>query len=217
MRLILLGAPGVGKGTQSKMLVAHYAIPQVSTGDMLREAIKNNTPLGAKAMTFMNDGLLVPDDIIIGIVHEKLKSHHCKHGFILDGFPRTGAQAEALDKILHELKVELDAVIDIVVSKENLISRMINRLTCKACGETYNKLTLKPKVENVCDKCGGILYQRADDTREAIENRFKAYEKETEPLRSHYLKTGKLKQIDGEKSVQEVFESIVQLLPYKPH
>jgi adenylate kinase len=217
MRLILLGAPGVGKGTQSKLLVEHFAIPQVSTGDMLREAIKNNTPLGAKAMTFMNDGLLVPDDIIIGIVHEKLKSHHCKHGFILDGFPRTGNQAEALDAILHELKVELSAVIDIVVSKENLVSRMINRLTCKNCGETYNRLTLKPKVEDICDKCGGKLYQRADDTKEAIENRFKAYEKETTPLRNHYTKTGKLKQIDGERSVQEVFESITNFLPYKPH
>ncbi len=212
MRLLMLGAPGVGKGTQSKMLVDRFNIPQISTGDILREAIKNNTPLGIKAIGFMNEGRLVPDDIIIGLVHEKLNSHHCRHGFILDGFPRTVAQAEALDKIMSELKIGLDSVIDIVVSKEHLFQRLTNRLICKNCGEVFNKITKPPKDVRLCDKCGGKLFQRPDDQPDAIETRFNVYEAETMPLRDYYAKTGKLKQIDGEKPMDEVFHVILSIV-----
>jgi adenylate kinase len=212
MRLLLLGAPGVGKGTQSKMLVEKFTIPQISTGDMLREAIKNNSPLGIKAVNFMNEGRLVPDDVIIGLVHEKLKSHHCRHGFILDGFPRTVAQAEALDGILLELKIQLDAVIDITVSKKHLFERLTNRLICKQCGEVFNKITKPPKDIHICDLCSGKLFQRPDDQPDAIETRFNVYEAETAPLRDYYAKTGKIKHIDGDQTMDTVFQKILEFL-----
>lgn len=212
MRLLLLGAPGVGKGTQSKMLVDRFNIPQISTGDILREAIKNNSPLGLQAVRFMNEGHLVPDDIIIGLVQEKLKSHHCRHGFILDGFPRTVAQAEALDHIMHELKIGLDAVIDIAVSKAHLFERLTNRLLCKNCGEVFNKITKPPKDLRYCDKCNGKLFQRPDDQPDAIETRFNVYEAETAPLRDYYGKTGIHRQIDGERAMDEVFHDILTIV-----
>lgn len=212
MRLLLLGAPGVGKGTQAKMLVDRFGIPQISTGDILREAMKNNTPLGIKAASYVNSGQLVPDDIIIGLVEEKLKSHHCRHGFILDGFPRTVAQAVALDNIMREMKIGLNAVIDIVVSKEHLFQRLTNRLLCKICGEVYNKITKPPKDEQRCDKCGGKLYQRPDDQPEAIETRFTVYENETKPLREYYARSGQLCQIDGERPMDEVFHRILGIV-----
>ncbi len=212
MRLLLLGAPGVGKGTQSKLLVEEFNIPQISTGDMLREAIKKNTNLGVKAKGFMDQGQLVPDDLIIALVEERLKEKDAHYGFILDGFPRTIPQAEALDSLLEKMNIMIDAVIDINVRHDSLINRLSNRIICKNCGWVYNKLSSKPKVEGVCDRCGGEIYQRSDDAPEAISNRLKVYEKETAPLREYYRKKGKLHAIDGEMPMGAVYKKILAIL-----
>lgn len=194
------------------MLVDRFNIPQIATGDILREAMREQSSLGIKAASFVNSGQLVPDDVIIGLVEDKLKSHHCRLGFILDGFPRTVPQAEALDKIMKEMKIGLNAVIDIVVSKEHLFERLTNRLLCKSCGEVYNKITKPPRDESHCDKCGGKLYQRPDDRPEAIETRFTVYENETKPLRDYYARSGLLHQINGERPMDEVFHHILSLV-----
>ncbi len=212
MRLLLLGAPGVGKGTQAKLLVEKYNIPQISTGDMLREAIKQDTPLGRKAKSFMDRGALVPDDLIIGLVEERLGKTDAKTGFILDGFPRTIHQAQALDRLLEKLDIALDLVIDISVQQENLIERLSNRMVCKRCGAVYNRISLRPRVDFVCDKCGGEIYQRSDDTRQAIETRLQVYEKETAPLRGYYAECGKLHYLNGDQTVETVHREIVGLL-----
>ncbi|NUM80764.1 adenylate kinase [bacterium] len=212
MRLLLLGAPGVGKGTQSKLLVEKFKIPQISTGDMLREAIKANSALGIKAKSFMDKGSLVPDDVIIDLAAERIRASDCANGFILDGFPRTIAQAEALDRLLAEKHISLDHVIEITVSQTNLVERLSNRVICRNCGSVYNKLTNPPKVSNVCDKCGGEVYQRSDDTRDAIVQRLKVYENETAPLRDYYRGKKQLTHVNGEQPVAQVYQNILTLL-----
>ena len=212
MRLLLLGAPGVGKGTQARKLVDAYKIPQISTGDMLREAIKNNTPLGAQAKSFMDSGKLVPDDLIIALVEERLTEADAQKGFILDGFPRTLPQAESLEKALKKMQIKLDAVIDFNVSHDDIVERLSNRLVCKNCGTVYNRVTHPPKKDNICDFCGGEIYQRSDDRREAIERRLKVYETETAPLRDFYKSIGKLAYLNGEKEEEEVFQDILAII-----
>lgn len=212
MRLLLLGAPGVGKGTQSKLLVEKFKIPQISTGDMLREAIKANSSLGIKAKSFMDKGSLVPDDVIIDLAAERIRASDCTNGFILDGFPRTIAQAEALDRLLAEKHIGLDHVIEITVSQTNLVERLSNRVICRNCGSVYNKLTNPPKVSNVCDKCGGEVYQRSDDTRDAIVQRLKVYENETAPLRDYYRNKKQLTHVNGEQPVTQVYQNVLTLL-----
>ncbi len=212
MRLLLLGAPGVGKGTQARKLVETLKIPQISTGDMLREALKHNTPLGIQAKSFMDSGKLVPDDLIIALVEERLAKSDAEKGFILDGFPRTLPQAEALERSLQKMKIKLDAVIDFHVPHAAIVERLSNRLVCRNCGTVFNKLTHPPKKEEVCDVCGGEIYQRTDDRREAIEKRLSVYETETAPLRDYYRSVGKLTYLDGEKEEDKVFEDIMAIV-----
>ncbi len=212
MRLLLLGAPGVGKGTQSKILVDRLGIVQISTGDMLRDAIKNQTAIGMKAKTYMDQGKLVPDDVIIDLARAKIQSPECQNGFILDGFPRTLNQAQSLDRLLADLKVTLDLVVDITVDPQKLIDRLSHRIICKNCGAVYNLLTHPPKADKICDRCGGPVYQRSDDTPEAIRHRLQVYESETSPLRDYYQAKGKLTAIDGDRPVDEVNRDILALL-----
>ena len=208
MNLILLGAPGAGKGTQAEVICKHLSIPAVSTGNMIREALKNGTEMGLKAKSYMDDGKLVPDEVVIGIVKERLSEDDCKKGFILDGFPRTIFQAEHFDNFLKGIGQELDAVVDIEVSEEILLPRLTGRLVCRNCGKPYHRINTPPKVEGVCDVCGGEVYQRADDSEETVLNRFKVYNEQTSPLIEYYTNSGKLLPIDGEKTQKEVFEEI---------
>ena len=212
MNIILLGGPGAGKGTQAKLIVEKYGIPQISTGDMLREAVKQGTELGKKAKEYMDKGELVPDEIVIGIVKERLKQPDCEKGFILDGFPRTIAQAEALDKMLEELGKKIDAVINIHVPEEEIIKRIVNRRTCKKCGAIYHLIYSPPKEPNKCDKCGGELYQRDDDKEETVRERLRVYREQTEPLIEYYKKKGILYNVDGTKDINGVFEEIKSIL-----
>ena len=212
MNLIMLGPPGAGKGTQAKMLVEKLGIPQISTGDMLRAAVAEGTELGKKAKEYMDKGQLVPDEVVIGIVKERLSKPDCEKGFILDGFPRTVPQAEALDKILEEMGKRIDYVINIVVPDEEILKRLTGRRTCKKCGAMYHVIYNPPKQEGVCDKCGGELYQRDDDKEETIKNRLKVYAEQTAPLVDYYRKKGVLVDIDGTKSINEIFEEILKAL-----
>jgi adenylate kinase len=181
MNLIILGAPGSGKGTQTTRLKAKLNIPAISTGDIFRKEIKEETELGKRIKKYLDSGQLVPDEIVIDVIKERIKQPDCKNGFILDGFPRTLEQAKALDKI-----VKIDACINLSVPKEIIVKRLSARRTCKNCGEIYNLLVLKPKVDGVCDKCGGPLFQRDDDRESVIEERFRVYERQTEPLLKYY-------------------------------
>lgn len=212
MNLILLGGPGAGKGTQAKLIVEEYKIPQISTGDMLREAVKQGTELGKKAKEYMDKGELVPDEIVIGIVRDRLKQPDCEKGFILDGFPRTIAQAEALDKMLDEIGKKIDAVINIYVPEEEIVKRIVNRRTCKKCGAIYHLIYSPPKESNKCDKCGGELYQRDDDKEETVRERLRVYKQQTEPLIEYYEKKGILYNVDGTKDINGVFEEIKGVL-----
>ena len=212
MRLILLGGPGAGKGTQAKKLVEKYNIPQISTGDILRGAVKNNTELGQKAKSFMDSGELVPDDVIIGIVKERLQQDDCTNGFIFDGFPRTTAQAEALDTMLTELNIKIDSAINFKVSDEVIVARMSGRRTCAQCGAVFNVNSNPPKQEGVCDKCSGELTQRDDEKEEVVRNRLKVYEEQTSPLIDFYNNKGLLKNINGEQTIEPIFEEIVNML-----
>ena len=212
MNLILLGAPGAGKGTQAKMISEKYGIPQIATGDMLREAVAKGTELGKKAKEYMDRGELVPDEIVIGIVKERLQQPDCEKGFILDGFPRTLAQAEALDEMLKELGKEIDAVINISVPEEEVVKRIAYRRTCRNCGAVYHLIYNPPKEDGKCDKCGGELYQRDDDKEETVRERFKVYRERTEPLIDYYKKKGLLYDVDGTKDINGVFEEITKIL-----
>nr|5G3Z_A Chain A, ADENYLATE KINSE [synthetic construct] len=212
MNLVLMGLPGAGKGTQAEKIVEKYGIPHISTGDMFRAAIKEGTELGLKAKSFMDKGELVPDEVTIGIVRERLSKDDCKKGFLLDGFPRTVAQAEALDNILKELGKKLDYVINIEVPKEELMERLTGRRICKTCGATYHLIFNPPKVEGVCDKCGGELYQRADDNEETVANRLDVNMKQTQPLLDFYEEKGYLRNIDGQQDINKVFADIDALL-----
>ena len=214
LNIILMGPPGAGKGTQAKVLIAKYGIPHISTGDMFREAIKAGTPLGKLAASYINDGHLVPDDVTIGLVKERLSQKDCENGYLLDGFPRTIPQAEALEKIVKEIHREITYVINIDTPKEELISRICGRRVCKKCGAPYHIVNVKPKVDGVCDICGGELVQRPDDNEEALTIRLDAYNKQTKPLLEFYEKKGLLHTFSG-KAKEVLTEELTRFLEGK--
>ncbi len=215
MNIVFLGPPGAGKGTQAKILIERYGIPQISTGDMLREHRAKGTELGKKAQEYMDKGQLVPDEIILGMVKERLSQPDCQKGFILDGFPRTVAQAEALDKLLSEMGKKLDFALALIVPDDLLVERLTGRRTCKNCGMMYHIKYKPPKVEGKCDVCGGELYQRPDDNEETVRNRLKVYHEQTAPLIEYYKNKGILREIDGSKSIEEITQQIIAILEGK--
>lgn len=212
MRLLLMGAPGAGKGTQAALLKNAYNIPHVSTGDMFREAIKLNSELGKKVKAYMDKGELVPDSVTVEVMGDRLAKDDCKDGFLLDGYPRTLKQGQELDLLLKRLNIKLDKVFNFVVKEEILIRRILGRRVCKKCGAGYHVDTLKPKVEGVCDVCGGELISRKDDTYETIKNRISVYEKQTKPLVEYYEKQDLLVELDGSKDLNETFVEIKDIL-----
>lgn len=207
-----MGLPGAGKGTQAEKIVDHFKIPHISTGDMFRSAINDGTKMGLEAKSYMDKGLLVPDEVVIGIVKERLEKDDCNNGFLLDGFPRTVTQAEALDNILEEANKKIDFVINIDVNRELLLHRLTGRRICKACGATYHLIYNPPKVEGKCDKCNGELYQRNDDKEETVATRLDVNIKQSEPLLKYYEDKDVLRTIDGEQEINEVFYSIEKIL-----
>lgn len=212
LRAVLLGPPGAGKGTQAVRLVEKYEIPHISTGDIFRTNIKEGTELGKKAQEYMNAGALVPDELVVDLVKDRLQQDDCKNGFLLDGFPRTIFQAEKLDEFLSESNLKMDIVINLKVEKEALIKRLTGRRVCKDCGASYHIVNIPPKKEGVCDICGGELIQRKDDNIETVENRINVYEEQTAPLIGYYKEAGSLVDFDGEASLDEVFDAIVQAI-----
>lgn len=212
MNIILMGLPGAGKGTQASEIIKKYPIPHISTGDMFRAAIKNNTELGQKAKSFMDNGELVPDEVTIGIVRERLLEEDAKRGFLLDGFPRTVEQAVALNDILAEADRKIEAVVNIDVQEEELMNRLTGRRICETCGTTYHLVFNPPKVEGVCDLDGGKLYQREDDNPETVANRLSVNVKQTKPLLDFYENQGVLKNIDGSRQIDNVTEDVIQIL-----
>ncbi len=209
MHILLMGPPGAGKGTQAEKLVADFPIPHISTGDMFRAAVKNGTELGKEAKKYMDAGGLVPDEVTIGIVKERLSQPDCQKGFILDGFPRTKEQAVALDEILKELGIKLDAAVNISVPDADLVARVTGRRICKKCGATYHVVYNPPKQEGVCDKCSGDLYQRDDDKEETVKKRLEAYHSQTAPLIAYYEQEGVFKDIDGTQPIGKVYADVV--------
>lgn len=212
MNLVLMGLPGAGKGTQADKIVVKYNIPHISTGDMFRAAIKEGTELGLQAKSFMDKGELVPDEVTIGIVRERLSKADCEKGFLLDGFPRTVAQAEALDSMLAELDKKIDFVINIDVDQSILMERLTGRRICKNCGATYHLVFNPPSQEGVCNRCGGELYQRADDNAETVQNRLEVNIQQTKPLLNFYEDKGYLRNINGQQDINVVFADIEELL-----
>ncbi|EAD3045630.1 adenylate kinase [Listeria monocytogenes] len=212
MKLVLMGLPGAGKGTQAEQIVEKYNIPHISTGDMFRAAMKNNTELGRKAKSFMDNGDLVPDEVTNGIVRERLSEDDAKDGFLLDGFPRTVEQAQELENILSDLGTELDAVINIDVEKDVLMERLTGRWICRTCGKTYHEIYNPPKVAGKCDLDGGELYQRDDDKKETVEKRLNVNMKQTKPLLDFYSEKGKLHNINGEQDIKDVFVDVEKIL-----
>jgi adenylate kinase len=212
VNLVLMGLPGAGKGTQAERIVENYGIPHISTGDMFRAAMKEGTELGLQAKSFMDKGELVPDEVTIGIVRERLSKEDCQKGFLLDGFPRTVPQAEALENLLVDLNKKINYVININVDKDLLMERLTGRRICKECGSTYHLVFNPPKQEGVCDRCGGELYQRADDNEETVQNRLDVNIKQQEPLLTFYETKGYLRTIDGQQDIHKVFADIEQFL-----
>jgi len=212
MNLVLMGLPGAGKGTQADKIVEKYGVPHISTGDMFRAAMKEGTELGLKAKSFMDKGELVPDEVTIGIVRERLSKNDCENGFLLDGFPRTVAQAEALEKILAEISKKIDYVINIQVDQSILMERLTGRRICKSCGATYHLVFNPPTEPGICDRCGGELYQRQDDNAETVQNRLEVNMKQTQPLLDFYQGKGYLKNINGEQHIDQVYTDIDLLL-----
>lgn len=212
LNIILMGPPGAGKGTQSELIVKKYGIPHISTGDMFREAISNRTPLGIEAESYTNKGLLVPDEVTISLVKERLSRDDCKNGYLLDGFPRTLVQADALKKLTKEIDRELTSVINLDVDESKLIERIISRRVCPSCGASYNINTKKPSKEGICDSCGQELIQRKDDTKESFVTRLNAYNNQTKPLIEYYNSNGLLKSVNGLNDIDVVFADIEKIL-----
>lgn len=215
MRCLIMGAPGAGKGTHADVIKKHFGIPHISTGEIFREAIASESEMGLLAKKFIDKGNLVPDDVTNAIVKERLKKADCLDGFLFDGYPRTIAQAEAFDQMLKELNIKLDVVINIDVSDDIIISRIINRRICPSCGRGYNIVSLKPKKEGVCDDCGTALYQRKDDNEETIKSRLEVYNKQTKPLIDYYAKQNLLLKVDGAGSISEITNNIITSMEAK--
>lgn len=212
MKIIMLGAPGAGKGTQAKQIAAKYGIPHISTGDIFRANIKNGTDLGKKAKEYMDQGLLVPDELTCDLVMDRIAQEDCAKGFVLDGFPRTIPQAEALDAALTKIGQAMDYAIDVDVPDENIINRMSGRRACLNCGATYHLVSIPPKKEGICDTCGNELVLRDDDQPETVKKRLDVYHEQTQPLIDYYQKKGILKSVDGTQPMEQVFEAIVAIL-----
>lgn len=212
MRLVLLGPPGAGKGTQASKLAEKYAIPHISTGEIFRRAYEEGTELGRKAREYMEKGALVPDEITVGIVRDRLDLPDAQRGFLLDGFPRNVAQAKALQELLKERNKELDAVINIVASRDSIIKRLTGRRVCARCGANYHVVYDPPERDGICDQCGGDLITRRDDSEDTVTRRLDVYEKETAPLVAYYEQQGLLRNVNGERSIEEVFREVVALL-----
>lgn len=212
MKIIMLGAPGAGKGTQAKQIADKYKIPHISTGDIFRANIKNNTELGQKAKQYMDQGLLVPDELTCDLVMDRIKQDDCKNGFILDGFPRTIPQAEALDAELDKINEKMDYAINVDVPDENIVNRMGGRRCCLNCGATYHVVTIPTKVEGICDRCGSPVVLRDDDKPETVQKRLTVYHDQTQPLIDYYEKQSILKTVDGTKSMEAVFDDITAIL-----
>ena len=212
MRLILLGPPGAGKGTQAARIVEKYNLPHISTGDIFRKNIKEGTELGKKAKEYMDQGLLVPDELVVAIVEDRLKEDDCRNGFLLDGFPRTVNQAEELDTVLKNMNTSIDKVINIIVDKDVLIGRAVGRRICKSCGATYHVEFNPSSSEGKCDNCGGELYQRDDDKEETVKKRIEVYLDQTSPLIKYYNDKGVLVDINGEQDINKVFEDVSKVL-----
>lgn len=212
MKLILLGPPGAGKGTQAHQLTQKYQIPQISTGDILRQAVKDGTEMGKAAKAYMDRGDLVPDDVILGIVKDRIQAEDCQNGYIFDGFPRTVPQAEGLDELLQQLDTRLDAVISIEVPDEEVVTRLSGRRTCKNCGALYHIVYNPPAKEGICDKCGGELYQRDDDNETTIRQRLAVYHNQTKPLIDYYSAQNLVKGIPGTGTPDEIFAAICNAL-----
>lgn len=212
MKIIMLGAPGAGKGTQAKMLADKYEIPHISTGDIFRANIKNETELGKKAKEYMDKGLLVPDELTCNLVVDRIQKEDCKKGYILDGFPRTIPQAEALDKALTELNDKVDYAINVEVPDENIVGRMSGRRACVGCGATYHVVYNPTKEEGICDRCGKELILRDDDKPETVQKRLNVYHEQTQPLIDFYKNKGVLKEVDGTVDMNDVFNAIVKVL-----
>ena len=212
MRLILLGPPGSGKGTQANLLQDKFKIPKISTGDILRAAVEDGTELGNQARKFMDKGELVPDEVVISLIKERIVEPDCESGFILDGFPRTIVQAEKLGETLEAMGQDIDSVLDLEVDRDELLVRLTGRRTCKSCGAMFHRTSHPPKVEEICDECGGELYQRPDDNKETIVKRLKIYEKETAPLKEFYKKRGKLKTIQGYGGMDKIFSELCKMV-----
>ena len=212
MRLILLGPPGAGKGTQAKMLNEKFRRPQISTGNILRKSVQEGSELGNRAKIFMNAGKLVPDDVVIGLIRERIIEEDCRDGFILDGFPRTIIQAEKLTETLEGMNLSIDAVVDLEVDTEELVNRLTGRSTCSGCGAMFHKVSCPPLKSGICDSCGGALYQREDDKEETIKKRLEVYKKETAPLKGYYRKQGNLKTAQGYGTVEEIFSRVCAMV-----
>ena len=212
MKIVMLGAPGAGKGTQAKKIAAKYAIPHISTGDIFRANIKNNTELGQKAKTYMDKGELVPDELVVDLIMDRFKEADCANGYVLDGFPRTIPQAEALDKALSANGESVDYAINVEVPDENIINRMSGRRACVGCGATYHIQFNPTKVEGICDACGEKLILRDDDKPETVKNRLSVYHEQTQPLIEYYSGKGVLKEVDGTQPMDDVFAAIVKIL-----
>ncbi|MEW9670182.1 adenylate kinase [Ammoniphilus sp. 3BR4] len=212
MNIILMGLPGAGKGTQAEYIVRDFNVPHISTGDMFRAAVKEQTPMGLQAKSYMDQGLLVPDEVVIGIVKERLGKDDCRNGFLLDGFPRTVAQAEALDQTIEELGRKIDHVVNIEVDRSELLARLTGRRICRSCGASYHVVFNPPAKEGVCDKCNGELYQREDDNEKTVATRLDVNIEQSAPLLSYYNGKGLLRNIDGQQEIGKVFEDIANLL-----
>ena len=205
MRIVLLGAPGSGKGTQAKLLVEKYNVPQISTGDLLRAAVVAQTPLGRQAKAIMDAGQLVPNEIVLGMIRERLNNPDARNGFILDGFPRNTEQAQALDELLKSLNQPIDTALLIDVDFDILMQRLTGRLSCESCGEVYNTFTNPPVMENECDKCGSRLHHRSDDNEDTIGKRLRVYESQTQPVVDYYQQQNKLASVEGKGDIQDIF------------